>query len=141
MFKKLLANLPFNPSLIDQVVFYGRSLNKQALGRRLGFLFIGLALFVQLLVAFSPPHQITNPVAASNLKSTASKCTVGTDSNCSKLRQLVQKVSNLPSITATSALVGGLIVCGMAGVLLARSQLLARELEIIRRLYIARGGL
>ncbi len=54
MFKKLLSNLPFNPSLIGQVSFYARRMKKESSLRRLGLIFIVLAMGVQLLAATSP---------------------------------------------------------------------------------------
>jgi hypothetical protein len=57
MFKKLLSNLPFNPSLIDQVSFYYGRLRQEAAIRRLGFVLIIAAMFVQFFAALYPPQQ------------------------------------------------------------------------------------
>lgn len=54
MFKKLLSNLPFNPSLINQVSFYAKRLNKEASIRRLGLVFISLTVAVQAFAVISP---------------------------------------------------------------------------------------
>ncbi len=54
MFKKLLSNLPFNPSLINQVVFYSKRLKAESSIRRLGVAFIVLALGVQIFAAVVP---------------------------------------------------------------------------------------
>jgi uncharacterized repeat protein (TIGR01451 family) len=54
MFKKLLSNLPFNPSLIDQVVFYSKRLRKEAAIRRIGFIFVALTLVIQIFATVSP---------------------------------------------------------------------------------------
>ncbi len=54
MFNKLLSNLPFNPSLIDQVSFYAKRLHKEAGVRRAGFALIALAMVVQLFAVLSP---------------------------------------------------------------------------------------
>ena len=62
MFKKLLANLPFNPGLIDQVNFYAKRLRHEAVLRRFGFILMSLALSVQLLAALYPSQ---NSLAAS----------------------------------------------------------------------------
>ncbi len=56
MFKKLLSNLPFNPSLINQVSFYAQRLKRETSIRRLGFLFIALAMIVQIVAIMSPPQ-------------------------------------------------------------------------------------
>ncbi|MCA9329722.1 DUF11 domain-containing protein [Candidatus Saccharibacteria bacterium] len=54
MFNKLLSNLPFNPSLIDQVSFYAKRLHKEAGIRRLGFGLIAMTMVVQLFAVISP---------------------------------------------------------------------------------------
>ena len=55
-FKRLLSNLPFNPSLIGKVSFYSKRLRQEASIRRLGFAFIALAMFVQTIAVISPPQ-------------------------------------------------------------------------------------
>jgi hypothetical protein len=57
MFKKLLSNLPFNPSLLDQVGFYYGRLRKEAAIRRLGFVLMMAAMVVQFVAALYPPQQ------------------------------------------------------------------------------------
>jgi len=54
MFKKLLSNLPFNPSLIGQLAFYTKRLRKEAAVRRIGVAFLLLALGVQIFAAAVP---------------------------------------------------------------------------------------
>ncbi len=54
MFKKLISNLPFNPSLIGQVSFYAKRMKRESSVRRLGVVFMVLAMGVQLLAATSP---------------------------------------------------------------------------------------
>lgn len=54
MFNKLISNLPFNPSLIDQVTFYTKRLSKEAGIRRLGFAFIVLTMVVQTFAVLKP---------------------------------------------------------------------------------------
>ncbi len=56
MFKKLLSNLPFNPSLINQVSFYTQRLKRETAIRRMGFIFIALAMIVQVVAVMSPPQ-------------------------------------------------------------------------------------
>jgi uncharacterized repeat protein (TIGR01451 family) len=56
MFKKLLSNLPFNPSLIGQVSFYARRMHQEASIRRLGVILVVLAVFVQLFAVMAPPE-------------------------------------------------------------------------------------
>jgi uncharacterized repeat protein (TIGR01451 family) len=56
MFKKLLSNLPFNPSLIGQVSFYAKRMRNEAKVRRTGLCFVLLAFAVQLFAVISPPE-------------------------------------------------------------------------------------
>ncbi|MEI6850822.1 MAG: hypothetical protein WCK26_02545 [Candidatus Saccharibacteria bacterium] len=55
MFKKIVSNLPFSPALIGQLAFYAKRLKKEETTRRLGLIFIALALAVQSLAVFIPP--------------------------------------------------------------------------------------
>ncbi|MBI5906453.1 hypothetical protein HY857_00170 [Candidatus Saccharibacteria bacterium] len=61
-FKKLLTNLPFNPSLLSDVSFYAKRLRQDAQMRRLGFIFLVLGFGVQLMAVFYPAQ---NSLAAS----------------------------------------------------------------------------
>lgn len=63
MFKKLLSNLPFNPSLINQVNFYAKRLRAEASIRRLSAGILVLALGLQIFAA-TLPNEPT--LAASN---------------------------------------------------------------------------
>jgi hypothetical protein len=63
MFKKLVSNLPFNPSLITQVGFYADRLRQEKAIRRMSFVFMALAMAVQSLAVISPPER---SLAASN---------------------------------------------------------------------------
>lgn len=58
MFKKLVSNLPFNPSLIQQVSFYGKRLQQEQAIRKTSFLFIVGALIINI-IAISAPAQNT----------------------------------------------------------------------------------
>ncbi|MCA9330561.1 DUF11 domain-containing protein [Candidatus Saccharibacteria bacterium] len=54
MFRKLLSNLPFNPSLIHQLTFYSKRMKKESSIRRMGAIFIVLAMFIQFAAVLSP---------------------------------------------------------------------------------------
>ena len=54
MFRKLVSNLPFSPSLINQLGFYSKRLKKEQFTRRLGLVFTALALIVQTLTLLVP---------------------------------------------------------------------------------------
>ncbi|GAC1387713.1 MAG: hypothetical protein NVS1B7_2950 [Candidatus Saccharimonadales bacterium] len=56
MFKKLLSNLSFNPSLINQVAFYTKRIHKEERIRRTGFIMLTLAFAIQLFSVVSPPQ-------------------------------------------------------------------------------------
>jgi len=56
MYKKLIANLPFNPSLIGQVSFYARRVHQEERIRRIGVFFVILSLFVQIFAVIAQPE-------------------------------------------------------------------------------------
>lgn len=56
MFRKIVSNISFSPSLVGQLSFYARRLKKEELTRRIGLIFTVLALVVQSLAVFSPPE-------------------------------------------------------------------------------------
>lgn len=56
MFKKIVSNLPFSPALVDQLGFYVKRLKSEETTRRLGLIFVCLALVVQSLAVFQPPE-------------------------------------------------------------------------------------
>jgi len=62
MFKKIVSQLSFSPALVGQLAFYARRLRKEEATRRLGLIFVALALVVQSLVVFQAPE----PANASN---------------------------------------------------------------------------
>lgn len=63
MFKKLVSNLSFSPSTIDQVAFYAKRLKQEDSVRRLGLILIIFSMFVQIFAAMIPPER---SMAASN---------------------------------------------------------------------------
>ena len=54
-FKRLVTNLPYNPSLISQVVFYSKRLKHETSIRRMGFVFIALTFLIQMFAVIAPP--------------------------------------------------------------------------------------
>lgn len=86
MFKKLLSNLPFNPSLITQVSFYAKRVHAEASVRRLGVAFMALALVVQMFAVISPAEptlaESTNDVLRGGFRSrqeAVTKCVNNTE--------------------------------------------------------------
>lgn len=67
MFKKIVSNLPFSPSLVSQLGFYARRLKKEQWMRRLGLIFTVFALVIQSLAIFNPP-QSANASSSSDMK-------------------------------------------------------------------------
>jgi len=62
MFKKIVSQLSFSPALVGQLGFYAKRLRKEQFTRRLGLVFVAMALVVQSLVVFQGPE----PANASN---------------------------------------------------------------------------
>jgi hypothetical protein len=56
MFKKIVSNLSFSPALVGQLSFYAKRLKKEETTRRIGLVFVALALIVQGLAVFQPPE-------------------------------------------------------------------------------------
>ncbi len=56
MFEKLLAVLPYNPSLVHQMSFYARRMHEEAGIRRVGLIFMVLAFMIQFFAVLSPPQ-------------------------------------------------------------------------------------
>lgn len=56
MFRKIISNLSFSPALVGQLGFYAKRLRKEETTRRLGLIFVALALVVQALAVFQPPE-------------------------------------------------------------------------------------
>lgn len=57
MFRKLISNLPFNPSLLGTVSFYAKRVKAEESLRRLGFGFVALAMFIQMFAVMAPPEK------------------------------------------------------------------------------------
>jgi len=56
MFKKIVSRISFSPALVAQLGFYAKRLRKEQATRRLGLIFVALALVVQSLVVFQAPE-------------------------------------------------------------------------------------
>lgn len=57
MFKKLLSNLPYNPNIRSDVLFYSARLRQESSVRLLGFVFLILAAVVQVSAALYSPQK------------------------------------------------------------------------------------
>lgn len=56
MFRKLVSNLSFNPSLIGQLTFYSKRMHQEQSVRRAGLLMVCLAMVIQIFAVISPPQ-------------------------------------------------------------------------------------
>jgi uncharacterized repeat protein (TIGR01451 family) len=54
MFEKLISLLPYNPSMVHQLAFYGRRMREESSIRRIGLFFIAMAFLVQFFAVLSP---------------------------------------------------------------------------------------
>lgn len=66
MFRKLVSNLAFSPALVGQLSFYAKRLRKEEATRRVGLVFVALALIVQSFAVFTPPES-ANAADADNI--------------------------------------------------------------------------
>jgi uncharacterized repeat protein (TIGR01451 family) len=66
MFEKLLAVLPYNPGLAEQVSFYGRRMREEATIRRTGMIFIVLAFMIQFFAVLNPPKPAAAQACSGN---------------------------------------------------------------------------
>lgn len=57
MFRKLISNLPFNPSLLESVAFYAKRMKQEESLRRLGLIFVVFAMFIQMYAVIAPPER------------------------------------------------------------------------------------
>ncbi len=55
MFEKLISNIPYNPSLVENLVFYTKRIKSEKSIRKIGFIFIVLGFLIQFLIIYSPP--------------------------------------------------------------------------------------
>ena len=93
MFKKIVSNLPFSPSLIGQIGFYAKRLRKEEITRKLGLIFVVLTLIIQSLAVFQPP-EAANAANASDMVyggigNSIDNYLVAYDSNARHLRDIM----------------------------------------------------
>lgn len=116
-FKKLLANLPFNPSLLDQVSFYAHRLRRESEVRRLGFIFMVLAMAVQVTTAMYPAQKSLASSPNDILSGISSKSDIlqAWDNNTANVRGIYghwgvtrENIANIPgeapNVTVNSAI-------------------------------------
>jgi uncharacterized repeat protein (TIGR01451 family) len=56
MFRKLVSNLSFSPALVGELAFYAKRLRKEDTTRKLGLIFVAIAVLVQSIAFINPPQ-------------------------------------------------------------------------------------
>jgi hypothetical protein len=117
MFKRLVSNLPYNPSLINRLSRYGAQLKREANLRRVGVTFLALALTLQL-VAVLTAH------GAGQCSSNAASC---------RSNSVYSYFNNVTYSASTLPLLIGAVVVFMASFFYLKTKVMAKEVEIIRK--------
>ncbi len=95
MFRKIVSNLHFSPTLIGELGYYAKRLKKEETTRRLGLILTAMALVVQHFLVFSPPES-ANAANASDLIhggiNTKTQLLSAWDNNTQGYRELLQHV-------------------------------------------------
>ncbi len=95
MFKKIVSNLPFSPSLMSELGFYATRLKKEETTRRIGLILTAIALVIQSFAVFSPPES-TNAASSSDLiyggVHTKSQLMSAWDNNTQGYRDLLEHI-------------------------------------------------
>lgn len=123
MFKKLLSNLSFTPSLIEEVNTYLISLSKELKARLIGTYLLITALAIHVVAITYPQDKLA--------------VTACEDSNerikCSLPQSSLERAGNLPEFAMGAALAVVISLIFLSAYLAMRSWLLARELKIIKK--------
>lgn len=96
MINKLLANLPFNPSMLEDVSFYAKRLRRESFLRKIGLAFIILSLVVQIFAAAVPPEK-------SLAQSSNNDVVIGGVANIGRMNKVQNITQNLSSEQTPSA--------------------------------------
>ena len=120
MFRKLVANLPFSPGLLQEVSFFARRLKKEQRVRQIGFYMVSLALAVQLFAYFMPVSTTLKSLNnhQESLAKSAYKATTSADT---------------PDISISTSLVASGLIVLTSGFFYLRARVMAKELSIIQK--------
>lgn len=55
MFKKIVSNIPYSPSLLPQLSFYAKRIRQENVTRQIGLVFAGLTLLMQFVLVVASP--------------------------------------------------------------------------------------
>jgi len=93
MFRKIVSNLSFSPALVGQLGFYAKRLRKEEATRRLGLIFVVLALIVQSLAVFQAPESANaanqNDFVAGGIGKSINNFLAPYDANSNNLRDVM----------------------------------------------------
>lgn len=121
MFRKIVSNLPFSPALIGQLGFYSKRLRQEEATRRLGLIFVALALVVQSLAVFQPSES-ANASSSTDMVNggilSLSEYLSSYDANTKHLKDIMNYVGitreEIASTSYTSFKIGDRISWGLA---------------------------
>ncbi len=107
MFRKLVSNLPFSPSLINQLGFYSKRLKKEQFTRKIGLIVTVLAILVQTITILVPAQATlaassNDIVYNGNGKSKAGIVQAYSNNRDQLGRQDIQKIFNHYGITGAN---------------------------------------
>lgn len=102
MYKKLLSNLAFNPSLIGQVSFYSQRLHRETIVRRSGLLLLVLAMVIQMFAVISPPQSSLQASPNTDLLNGGFSNKAEAVNHCRKNTQDFKQIMNHFGITCES---------------------------------------
>lgn len=96
MFRKIVSNLSFSPALVGQLGFYAKRLRKEEATRRLGLVFVVLALIVQSLAVFQAPESANaanqNDFVAGGIGKSLNNFLAPYDANTNNLRDVMDYI-------------------------------------------------
>ena len=102
MFKKIISQIPYSPSMIHNLGFYAGRLRKKEATRKIGLVLTALALVVQAFTVFSSPES-ANAADSSDLIyggiSNGSQLMAHYDANTNNIRDLYNHLG-IPQKTA-----------------------------------------
>jgi uncharacterized repeat protein (TIGR01451 family) len=100
MFEKLIALLPYSPSMVQQLAFYGKRMKDEAVIRRTGLIFIVLAFMIQFFAVISPPA-LTSAASNNDLINGGYNSASEASRDCSSNLENYGKILNYYGITCS----------------------------------------
>lgn len=145
MFRRLISNLPFSPSLIDQVALYSKQLKRESRIRGIGLVFLGAAVAFQCLGLLLLPTPIpsrletTTSVLGAHIDSPVHN--QGSATTLTRSNEIQSANKNLfPQISSMHGLLVSFTFIGLVAYFYNRSRLLAKELTLVKTNITSNGG-